>query len=311
MSENCSLKHNESHGPPTRKLAVTLVLVFLYFLAEVIGGFWTGSLALLADAGHMFSDMAALAISLFAAWVTTRSSSAQQTFGHHRAEILAAAANGASLFLVAGGIIREAWERLQHPQEILSGPTLIIAIGGLVINLIALKVLHGGHQHNLNLRGAWLHVVGDTLGSVGVIVAIYFVWQFHWNWADPVASVMVCVLILYSSWKLLRDAIRILMEYAPSHVDVREIEAYLTDLPKVTGVHCLHVWVISSGLTTLSAHLVLSDGRGEFNLNQVSERLRHDFRIDHITLQIESQSDPVCAETDVGACLTVSEPHTH
>ena len=213
--------------------------------------------------------------------------------------------NGALLLLVAGGIVQEAWHRLNDPQEILAGPMLGIAVGGLIINLISLKILHGDHQHNLNLRGAWLHVLGDTLGSVGVILAAFFVWQFGWQWADPVASILVCCLILFSAWSLLREAIRILMEYAPSHVDVAAVEDFLTSRPEVESVHCLHIWAIASGLTTLSAHVVLNDdSESQFELNEVSSRLREDFSIDHITLQVESKDDPVCSETSVGACLT-------
>ncbi|MBT5020930.1 MAG: cation transporter [Planctomicrobium sp.] len=315
MSESCNHEHHVGNQSATRPLVITLVLVAIYFLAELIGGFWSGSLALLADAGHMFSDMAALGISLFAAWIATRKASPQQTFGYHRAEILAATANGASLFLVAGGILHEAWERLNAPAEILAGPMLWIAIGGLVVNLASLKVLHSGHQHNLNLRGAWLHVIGDTLGSVGVIIAAFLVWQFNWNWADPVASVLVCLLILYSSWNLLSESIGILMENAPRDVDVHEVENFIVEQPFVQSVHCLHVWLIASGLKSLSAHVVLTPNSSEeFQLHQLREQLHQRFGIEHATLQIESPDDPVCTETRIGSCLVVGneiESHSH
>lgn len=315
MAETCSHDHSAPTQSGTRRLGITLLLVALYFVAELAGGIWTGSLALLADAGHMFSDMAALGISLFAAWMVTREPTSQQTFGYHRAEILAAAVNGASLFLVAGGILNEAWERFQVPHEILAGPMLWIAVGGLVINLISLKVLHGGHQHNLNVRGAWLHVMGDTLGSVGVIVAAVLVWQFGWTWADPVASVLVCLLILYSSWNLLSESIGILMEYAPGDVDVSSVEALLKQNPAVLHVHCLHVWVIASNLKTLSAHVVLDPERAAgFELSDIRRQLRDTFGIEHMTLQVEMPDDPVCEDADARSCLLVGhqlEGHVH
>ncbi len=318
MAESCSHDHSESsHSMGTRKLAITLSLVAIYFVAELIGGLWTGSLALLADAGHMFSDMAALTISLFAAWISTRKPTPQQTFGFHRAEILAAAVNGALLFVVAGGILHEAWDRLNSPIEILAGPMMWIAVGGLLINLISLKVLHGDHQHNLNLRGAWLHVMGDTLGSVGVIIAAFLVWKFGWNWADSVVSVLVCILILYSSWNLLKESIGILMENAPKDVDVFEVETYLKEIPSVQNIHCLHVWMIASGLKSLSAHVVVdADAPEPFKLDVVRGHLHNSFGIDHVTLQVESSEDPVCSETGVGSCLVLGadhsqHPHSH
>ncbi len=316
MSESCSHDHSDSSDSMgTRKPAITLSLVAIYFLAELIGGLWTGSLALLADAGHMFSDMAALAMSLFAAWIAKSKPTPQRTFGFHRAEILAAAVNGASLFVVAGGILHEAWDRLNSPSEILAGPMMWIAIGGLVINLISLKVLHGGHQHSLNVRSAWLHVMGDTLGSVGVIVAAFLVWQFGWTWADPVASVLVCLLILYSSWNLLKESLGILMENAPNDVDVADVEAYLKELPTVREIHCLHVWMIASGLKTLSAHVVVEATEVDsFKLNEVRLHLHDEYGIEHVTLQVESSSDPICSETEVGSCLivgTAHEDHSH
>ncbi|MEW4490853.1 cation diffusion facilitator family transporter [Thalassoglobus sp. JC818] len=297
--------HSHSASDQTRRLSVTMSLVFIYFLAELFGGLWTGSLALLADAGHMFSDMTALAISLFAAWMVSRTSTAQQTFGHLRAEILAAAFNGSLLFLVAGGIMHEAWERFMDPQPILGGPMLWIAIGGLVVNLISLKVLHGGHTHDLNMRGAWLHVMGDTLGSVAVILAAVLIYFFQWNWVDPLISVIVCLLILVSSWNLVREAIRVLMEYAPNDIDVSDIESHLQSLSNIHGVHCLHVWTISSGLTALSAHVVVdSQCSHREMLREITELLKSRYRIHHLTLQIESVDDPICSESSLVDCTT-------
>ncbi len=300
--------HHHHHAPEqsgsASRLAVTLVLIALFFLAELIGGWWTGSLALLADAGHMFSDMAALGIALGAAWVSSRRGTSQHTFGFYRAEILAALANGSLLFLVAGAIFREAWERFHSPQDILAGPMLAIALGGLVVNLISLSVLHGGRNHDLNLRGAWLHVLGDTLGSIGVIAAALLVWGYGWTWADPAASVAVCLLILYSAWNLVSEAARILMEHAPSDIDVESVRSHLLAIPEVVDVHCLHIWTISSGLRSISAHLVVDmTMEPSEELARIRETLSRDFSLDHITLQIERADAPACERRENGACL--------
>ncbi|WP_437203210.1 cation diffusion facilitator family transporter [Planctomicrobium sp. SH664] len=303
MSTSCG--HHSHSGPaPTQltwRLGGTLGLVTLYFLAELIGGFWTGSLSLLADAAHMFSDMAALALSLFAAHMATRKPTVQQTFGHLRAEILAALANGALLFVVAGGVIHEAYERFSSPQPILAGPMLGIALGGLAVNLLSMAVLHGGREHNLNLQGAWLHALGDALGSIGVIAAAALIWIFGWTWADPLASVLVCLLILYSAWQLVADAVRILMEYAPRDIDVEHVKKQLLSVDHVAEIHCLHVWTIASGLRAMSAHIVATSDRVE--LTQLQSVLRKQFSLDHITLQVEVQGVSTCQEQLVADCL--------
>ena len=274
-----------------------MVLVLLYFFAEAIGGWWTGSLALLADAGHMFSDLAALGISLGAAWLNSRPASGQRTFGYRRAEIIAALINGALLFLVAGAIVRESWDRWWNPHVILAGPMLLITMGGLIINLISLQVLHGDHDHNLNLRAAWLHVVGDTLGSIAVIVAAILVWLWNWTWADPVASVLVCVIVLYSAGQLVWEAVQILMEYAPPDISVDKVREYLMSLDGVHSVHCLHVWTIASGLRSMSAHVVIEEDRLQpITLDQLHQSLAEQFPSLHLTLQLEPVAFPHCGQ---------------
>lgn len=309
MTHACS--HDRTHPPDssgTRKLTATLSLVMVYFVAELIGGLWTGSLALLADAWHMFADMAALGLSLFAAWISRRSPTARQTYGYHRAEIIAAVVNGVSLAVVSGSILHEAWERFGNPAEILSGPMFWIALGGLIINLLSLKVLHGAHEHNLNVRSAWLHVMGDTLGSVGVIVASILIVQFGWVWADVVASVMVCLMILYSAISLLKESIGILMENAPDDVDADRVGEYLSRCPAVDSYHCLHIWVIASGLKSLSAHVVLDpDVAAEFELQTVRHDLSQKFGIDHVTLQVELKDGPFCDQSVGESCLIVRQ----
>jgi len=310
MAAGCDQQGMHSHGHTHQngnhwgRLLITLCLVAAYCVAEIIGGFWTGSLALLADAGHMVSDMASLGISLFALWIARRQPTHQQTFGYYRAEILAALMNGSLLFLVAGGILHEAWERWESPQPILGGPMLWIATGGLAVNLLSLKILHGSHEENLNMRGAWLHVMGDTLGSVTVIIAALLIWQFGWNWADPVASILACLLILYSAWHLVSDAASILMEHAPRDVDVEDVRQQMMQIPRVQDVHCLHIWTISSGLRAVSAHIVLDslDQRREEML-QLEELLRTRFSLKHITLQLEDPASSACENCENGACL--------
>jgi len=260
----------------------------------------------------MVSDVASLGISLFAMWMALRQPTRQKTFGYHRAEILAALTNGSLLFLVAGGILHEAWERLQSPQPILGGPMLWIALGGLLVNIISLATLHGGKDENLNMRGAWLHVLGDALGSVTVIVAALLIWTFGWVWADPVASILACLLILYSAWHLVSDAAEILMEHAPRDVDVEDVQRQLLSLPGVMDVHCLHVWTIASGLRAVSAHVVfdaLQPGHDE--LSRLQQLLRSHFELEHITLQLEDASTTTCENRENGACLQTLTPAPH
>lgn len=309
MSSECN--HHGPHVHPAqatgdhfRQLIFILILVAGYCILEVVGGLWTGSLALLADAGHMVSDMASIAISLFAMWMLRRRPGRQQTFGYYRAEIIAALVNGSTLFLVAGAILHEAWERFYEPHAILSGPMLWIAIGGLIVNLTCLWILHGGKDANLNMRGAWLHIMGDALGSVAVIVAALLISTFHWLWADPVASILTCLLILKSAWHLVSDAATILMEHAPRDVDVNEVRNQLLALPDVADVHCLHVWTIASGLRAASAHVVLKSDSGRASrLREMQELLKDRFDLKHITLQLED-GETCCDEVrGDGACL--------
>jgi cobalt-zinc-cadmium efflux system protein len=271
-----------------RRLALTLVLAAGYMGVEVVGGLWTGSLALLADAGHMLADVAALALALFASWIASRPSGARWTYGLTRVEILAALAQGAALLAVATLVAMEAVERLSTPRPILGPGMLVIASGGLIVNALGLWILNPGRADNLNVRGAWLHVLSDALGSVGAMLAGLLVWRLGWYWADPAASLAICSLILLSAWHLLREAVDVLMEAAPRHLDMEEIETALSGLPDVVRVHDLHVWCIGSGEVSLSCHLVVEkDGRGTELLSKAYRVLGDRFGIDHATVQIE------------------------
>ncbi len=294
--------HSHHHGSDVQRLLIALTLAFLYMLAEVVGGWLSGSLALWADAGHMLSDSAGLLLSLFALWMVRRPGTSQQTFGLVRAEILAAAINGLLLVGVAVGIAWEAWERWHAPQEIRVGLMAVIALGGLVVNLLMLRVLHGGHEHNLNLRGAWLHVMGDALGSVGVLVAAGCI-QMGWLWADPLVSVVIALLVVVSAWRLVADAAAVLMEHSPRSVDVAEVRRVLSEAAGVADVHCLHVWSLASGVHALSAHVVLHPGSDAGAvLIALSELLQERFPVKHVTLQVEPANFTGCDTAPAAGC---------
>ena len=280
-------------APPQRhqgRLAIVLALAAGYMLAEAIGGYLTGSLALLADAGHMLTDVIALSLGLFAVRLAQRSPTPQRTYGYHRTEILVALAQGALLVGVALALFVEAIQRLGAQREILAGPMLAIAIGGLLVNLAGLALLAGGRAHDMNVRGAWLHVLSDALGSVGAITAALLLLAFGWSWADPLASIVIAALIVRSSWSLLREAVAVLMEWAPEHVDVEAIQRQLAAVPSVIAVHDLHVWTIASGMVALSGHVVVAEDRERGKLLQeLSDLLHERFGIDHATLQIETE----------------------
>lgn len=271
-----------------KRVGLVLPLIATYMIAELVGGLLTNSLALLADAGHMLSDVAALGLTLFAMWVARRPATATKTFGYYRAEILAALVNGATLVAIAVYVFVEAWERFRSPPEVMGGPMLAVATGGLLVNLMGLWLLSGSRSESLNVRGAWLHVLGDTIGSVGAMVSGALVWALGWNWADPVASVAIGLLILHSSWALLREAIAVLMESVPDHIDLDEVRNALRGLHGVEEVHELHVWSISSGMDSLSCHLVRGRRNGDRALLRDARiLLAEDFGIRHVTIQME------------------------
>ena len=273
-----------------RRLAVTLVLIALYMVAELVGGLLTHSLALLADAGHMLSDAAALALSLFALWVVDhRRPGPLRTYGYYRAEILAALVNGAALVAIAILVGVEAVARLRSPAVVDAAGMTAVAVGGLVVNLVALALLHGSREENLNMRGAWLHVAGDALGSVQAIAAGVLIWAFGWQWADPLASLLISLLVVWSAWGLLKEALAVLMEAAPGHIDMDAVRGAILDVGCVGGVHDLHVWSIASGFDCLSAHVVAGDGKERDALLDELRRMLHArFGIDHITIQLEA-----------------------
>ncbi len=271
-----------------RRLTMALALTATYMVAEIVGGLLANSLALLADAGHMFSDAAALGLSLVAVMLAQRPATANRTYGFHRAEILAALTNGAALLTLSVLIAREAWERLSEPPEVRGGLMLVVACGGLVINLLNLFILSGGRHQNLNVRGAWLHVMADTLGSIGAITAAGLIYLFGWRWADPAASFVIASLVLYSAWELIRETLDVLMEGVPKGISIEEVTEALQALPGVIDTHDLHVWSLTSGRNMATTHLVIAeDADHQAIIDAANQTLALRFSITHATIQVE------------------------
>ncbi len=280
--------HDHSREQTKRALGLTLVLTSAFVVAEVIGGILTGSLALLADAGHMLSDSVSLGLALFAVWLAQRPATPQRTFGLKRAEILAALANGVTLVAISIWIFVEAIRRLDDPGEVLGGWMLVIAVIGLFVNAAAIAVLHRGGDASLNVKAAMRHVIADFLGSIGVIVAALIIVITGWEYADPIVSLLIGLLILASSWTILRDTTQILLEGAPPGIDVSEVGRQMASVPGVVEVHDLHVWMITSGFPALAAHvLVAEDDDCHLKRLEVAEMLHTRFGIDHATLQMD------------------------
>ncbi len=292
-------RHPLDRKQETRALKLALLVTTVFMLAEFVGGLWTNSLALLADAGHMLTDAAALALSLFAAWFMQKPATPENTYGFFRVEILAALLNGSILLVIAGAILYESYQRFFSPVEIRSVEMLLIASVGLVANLFCARLLHSGSGDNLNVRGAFLHVLGDILGSVAAILAALAILIAGATWADPLVSALVSLLICLSAARLVRDSVRILLEGAPSHVNVQAMKQALVQVPGVESVHDLHVWTLTSGLHAMTCHAVVErDYRPEI-LEQMSRISRQQFNVNHTTIQIEEEN--MC-EQDVNVC---------
>jgi cobalt-zinc-cadmium efflux system protein len=285
--------HIHSSGEvQARGLRIALALTALFFVVEVVGGFYANSLALLADAGHMLTDVAALGLSLFVAWFSRQPETPSKTYGYLRWEILAAFLNGTTLLLISAWIISEAILRLRHPQPVASGLMLGVAAASVVTNLASAWVLHGGSRASLNMRGAYIHVLGDLLGSVGTVVAALLVRFTGWLPADPIASVVMTVLIVRGSWRLVRESVDILLESTPAHLSTGAIRSQLTAIPGIESVHDLHVWTVTSGVIAMSAHAIVREPeRHQHVLEHIHDAMRL-FGIDHVTIQLERRAMP-------------------
>jgi cobalt-zinc-cadmium efflux system protein len=311
-------EHHDDHSREAgavgreRKLLIAVVLTTAMMLVEVGGGWWSGSLALLADAGHMLVDCAALILALFAARMARRPADAMRTYGYGRMEVLAGFVNALTQFVLVGFIAYEAIERFFKPVEILSGVMLGVAIVGLLVNVIVLRSLHGHAHEDVNIGAASLHVLGDLLGSVGAIVAALLVRWMDWNWADPLLSLLVSLLILRSAWQLLRRSTHILLEGVPEGMDTNDVEASLRSADvSIRDVHHLHVWQLASGSRMATLHLELyEEGDGARALAAVNRILLERFGIRHTTVQIDPGN---CPDGDPG-CNAQHQPssaHAH
>jgi cobalt-zinc-cadmium efflux system protein len=290
-------EHNDRRTAAARSrplLVTTLALTAAFLVVELIAALWTGSLALLADAGHMFADVGGLGLALFASWVASRPPTPAKTYGYYRAEILAAVVNALVLFVVAGGILVEAYQRVRTPAEVLGGPMLAVAFVGLVVNGVCAWLLHHDAAASLNVRAAYLEVLSDAVSSVAVIVAAAVVLTTGWTVADPLASGAIALFIVPRTWRLLRQAVNILLEGTPAHLELGEIEEAITRVSGVRRVHDLHVWTLTSGREAMSAHVVVGDVRESDRLLEELHAVLHSrFGIDHTTIQLETEPPAV------------------
>lgn len=281
--------HAVNVGQNERPLWIALGLTTAFLVAEIVGGILTNSLALISDAAHMFTDTAALAISLAAIRIGKRPADKQRTFGYYRFEILAAAFNAILLFLVALYILYEAYQRLQHPPEIASGMMLGIAVFGLVVNLISMRLLAVGQEQSLNVKGAYLEVWSDMLGSIGVIIGALVIRYTGWTWVDSVIAVGIGLWVLPRTWTLLKASMNVLLEGVPEGIGLAEVESAILAVPGVASAHDLHVWAITSGKSSLTVHVVSGQPPSAWPalLHAVRSTVAKRFDIHHSTIQIE------------------------
>jgi len=288
MAHDHDHAHDHHRDVGRRRLLIVLAFTAVYMVVEFVGGLMANSLALMADAGHMLSDVAALGLSAFAMWFAARPATEARTYGWLRFEILAALINGVTLVVIALLIYWHAWRRLMDPPEVAGGLMLGVASVGLLVNLMAAAMLHASAGHSHNVRGAYLHVLGDLLGSVGAIGAAAVILWTGWTPADPIISAVVATLILVGSWRLVRESTDILLEAVPRHVDLPEVRAAILEVPRVEAVRDLHVWTLTSGFHAMSCHVQVRDpAAGQEVIRSIHERMHHDFGIEHVTIQID------------------------
>jgi cobalt-zinc-cadmium efflux system protein len=290
--------HSENRSVQQTNLLKVLLMTGTFMVIEVVGGLFTGSLALLADAGHMLTDMATLGLSAFAMWMSARPSTPEKSYGYHRAEILAAVINAVVLLLLAVWILYEAYQRVSEPPRVFGVPMLLIGLVGLAVNLASMKLLADESASSLNLRSAYVEVVSDAISSIGVIIGGVTIWLTGWFLIDPLLSAGISAFIIWRTWALLTQAVHVLMEGVPTHLDAKEVGQAMAGVPGVKGIHDLHIWTITSGLDSLSSHVVVPVGgdRDEV-LERLQSLLRDRFGIDHVTLQIvEERSDRIQME---------------
>jgi cobalt-zinc-cadmium efflux system protein len=291
--------HRQTAAARSRgRLTATLALTCGFLVVEVVGALWSGSLALLADAGHMLADAGGLALALFAIWIAGRPPTPAKTYGYYRAEILAALINALVLLVVAGGILVETYRRFLTPPAILGGPMLGVAVVGLVVNLACAGLLHGAAEGSLNVRAAYLEVLGDALSSLGVVLAAVAVVLTGWTLADPLVSGAIALVIVPRTWGLLRQAVNVLLEGTPAHLNLAEIEDAICSVAGVRRVHDLHVWTLTSEMEVASAHVMVTQGTDAHAVLDQARVLLLQHDIAHATIQVEPDDHAGCAEVD-------------
>lgn len=285
-----------SHGEASagarhsKRLAIALGLTLSFMIVEVAGGILAGSLALIADAAHMLTDAGGLALALFAIRIAERPATPRKTFGYLRAEILSALVNAVVLLLLSFYILYEAYQRLLAPAEILTGPMLVVALIGLAVNVVSMKLLAAGAGESLNVKGAYFEVFSDMLGSLGVILAALIVMLTGWTIADPIVAAGIGLFIVPRTWSLLKQATNILLEGAPVEIDVESVRSRLLDVDGVVAVHDLHVWTLTSGVDSMSGHVVVRDMRDARRvLSDATKMLTGEFKLAHVTIQVEDE----------------------
>lgn len=282
------IHHHPPRGNDQQTLRWGFILILLFAGVEALGGWWSGSLALLGDAGHMVSDATALGLATVAAWISRQPPSARHSFGLVRAEVVAALFNSLFMLLVVASIVWHAFQRLQNPQPVNGELVMLIATLGLIVNIIVATLLHRGEQ-TLNIRAALLHVMGDLLGSVAALVAGVVIYFTAWWPIDPLLSLLICALIMWSSLRLLRDVLHVIMQGVPAAIDLGEVEQTIKQIDEVDSVHGLHIWTLASGTVVLSAHVVMHDLHAwEAVLAEIQALLQRRYGITHVTLQPES-----------------------
>jgi cobalt-zinc-cadmium efflux system protein len=298
MTHSHGMQGSQIHGQADKRdLAIVLGLTALFLSAEVAGGLFTGSLALLADAGHMLSDVLSLGLALFAVWLADQPVTPNKSFGYKRAEILAALFNGVTLVAISIWIFVEAYRRIEEPSEILGGWMLVVAVFGLLVNVAGVVILSRSGGGSLNVQGALRHVIADVLGSLGAIVAAGIIVLTGWPYADPLISILIGLLVLGSSWKLLRDSVNILLEQTPRGIDAGEVGEKMAGTEGVEEVHDLHIWTITSGFPALSAHVLVGrDENCHARRRDLEELLAREYGIEHTTLQVDHVDDRVVEE---------------
>ncbi len=302
--------HDHAAHASERSLAIAAGLTGTFMVVEAAGGLISGSLALLADAGHMLVDFAGLALAYIAIRMARRPADARRSFGYDRFQILVAYSNGLVLFGIAGFILFEAWRRLAEPEPILAGPMFAVAVAGLLVNIAAFFVLHGGDKEDLNMRGALLHVLGDMLGSVAAIVASLVIWSTGWTPIDPILSVLVCVLILGNAWRLVRESAHVLLEGSPSGINGAGVtERLVGRVEGLADIHHVHVWMITPKRRAATLHARLQPGAdGPAVVRAVKRTLREDFAIGHATVEVEGD---ICADGSADCAGAAGQAHDH